>query len=78
MTEEEKLRKALEAARAKFHGLSCAVALHLAGGDKISLVKLLQSLRDGNLACAIALGYRPDLEEGAAHDVLASKGNQPG
>lgn len=65
MSEEEKLRTALEAARAKFHGLSCAVALHLAGDGEVSLPNLLRLLRDGNLACAIALGYRPELEEGS-------------
>ncbi len=65
MSEEEKLRAALEAARAKFHGLSCAVALHLAGDGQLDLLGLLESLRKGNLSCAAALGYRPEMQEGS-------------
>ncbi len=57
--EEAALREALEQARAKFHGLSCAVALHVMGDGALSLSGLLQSLREGNRACAVALGYRP-------------------
>ena len=58
MTEEERLRAALEAARAKFHGLSCAVALHLRSKADLDLEGLLEMLREGNRLCAEALGYR--------------------
>ncbi len=63
MTEEERLRAALEAARAKFHGLSCALVLHLRHlhfkeGEPMSLGNILDLLREGNRQCADALGYR--------------------
>lgn len=58
MLEEKRLRDALERARAKFHGLSCAVALHLRSEDRLDLEGLLEILREGNRQCADALGYR--------------------
>lgn len=58
MTETERLTKTLDLARAKFHGLSCAVVLHLRCDDKLNLEGLLEMLREGNRMCAEALGYR--------------------
>lgn len=57
--EVEKLMEALEAARAKFHGLSAAVALHLEGKITLDLEKLRELLQDGSYNCAVALGYNP-------------------
>lgn len=58
MSEPELQKRALERARAKFHGLSCAVVLHLRGDETLNLEGLLEMLREGNRLCANALGYR--------------------
>ena len=58
MTEEERLRAALEWTRARFHGLSSAFALHLRCDEHLDLEKVLEMLREGNQLAARALGYR--------------------